>query len=57
MIDNMLGRLTSHSMFASPQARRRLQMCADCRVVDMLEDAEQANVLDYAGAKPRQTDA
>ena len=57
MIDNMLGRLTSHSMFASAQALRRLQMCADCRVVDMLEDSEQATVLDYAAARPRQTDA
>ena len=57
MIDNMLGRLTSHSMFASPQALRRLQMCADCRVIDMLEEKEQASILDYAGGKPPQPDA
>ena len=28
MIDNMLGKLGGHSMFASREALRRLQMCA-----------------------------
>jgi ferredoxin len=52
MIDNMVGRLASHSMFASASALRRLQMCADCRIVDMLEEKEQASILDYAGGGP-----
>lgn len=37
IIDNMLGKLASHSMFKDPAALRRLQMCQDCRVVDMFE--------------------
>ena len=46
MIDNMLGRLASHSMFAEPGAIERLKMCADCRVVDMLQNARHGSVLD-----------
>src|SRR5262249_10467870 len=37
IIDNMLGRLAGHSMFAAPGALDRLKMCADCRVIDMME--------------------
>ena len=37
MIDAMTGRLSAHSMFASGDALRRLQMCADCRVIDMMK--------------------
>jgi hypothetical protein len=47
MIDNMLGRLTSHSMFSSPEALRRLQMCADCRVLDLMEHKSEATIFDY----------
>ena len=38
MIDNMTAKLGSHSMFAGGGALRRLQMCADCRVIDMMEN-------------------
>ncbi len=38
MIGNMLGRLAGHSMFAAPGALDRLKMCADCRVIDMMEN-------------------
>lgn len=53
MIDNMLARLGGHSMFASPEALARLQMCADCRVLDMMEKAEGATIFDFPdpGAK------
>ena len=44
MIDNMMGRLAGHSMFAG--GTRRLQMCGDCRVVDMMENKQEASVLD-----------
>jgi hypothetical protein len=44
MIDNMLGKLSAHSMFAG--GTRRLQMCADCRVVDMMENKAEASILD-----------
>lgn len=37
MIDAMTGRLSAHSMFAGGDALRRLQMCADCRVIDMMK--------------------
>lgn len=36
MIDNLTAKLGSHSMFAGGAALRRLQMCADCRVIDMM---------------------
>jgi ferredoxin len=37
LIGSMLNRLASHSMFAAPGALDRLKMCADCRVIDMME--------------------
>jgi hypothetical protein len=46
MIDNMMGRLTTHSMFAGGAALRRLQMCADCRVVDMMDSKNEPSILD-----------
>lgn len=38
MVEAMLGRLSGHSMFAGADALKRLQMCADCRVIDMMEN-------------------
>ena len=50
MIDAMMGRLTAHSMFAggggTGSALRRLQMCADCRVVDMMESKDEPSIMD-----------
>jgi ferredoxin len=51
LIDNMLGKLTAHSMFAGGGALRRLQMCADCRVVDMMESKDEPSILDYPERK------
>lgn len=51
LIDNMLGKLNAHSMFAGGGALRRLQMCADCRVVDMMESKDEPSILDYTGRK------
>jgi ferredoxin len=45
MVDAMLGRLVGHSMFANEEALRRLQMCADCRVVDMMASKNEMSVL------------
>jgi ferredoxin len=45
MVDNMLAKLSGHSMFAG--GVRRLQMCADCRVVDMVENKSEATIFDY----------
>jgi ferredoxin len=44
MVDNMLGKLAGHSMFAGGGALKRLQMCADCRVVDMMENKEEISI-------------
>jgi ferredoxin len=52
MIDNMMGRLTAHSMFAGGGALRRLQMCADCRVVDMMESKDEPSILNVPASKP-----
>jgi ferredoxin len=45
MIEAMLGRLASHGMFSKPGALRRLQMCGDCRVVDMMSAKNEVSVL------------
>jgi len=42
MVENMLGKLAGHSMFAG--GTRRLQMCADCRVIDMMENKAEAQI-------------
>jgi ferredoxin len=46
MIDAMIGRLGTHSMFATGGALRRLQMCADCRVIDMMENKDETSIFD-----------
>ena len=33
----MISKLSGHSMFATPEARARLSMCGDCRVVDLMQ--------------------
>ena len=45
MIDNMLGKLVGHSMFQGEGQLKRLQMCADCRVVDMMSNKHEASIL------------
>jgi len=45
MVENMLGKLGGHSMFAG--GTRRLQMCGDCRVVDMMETKTETTIFDY----------
>ncbi|HET7297820.1 MAG TPA: 4Fe-4S dicluster domain-containing protein, partial [Burkholderiales bacterium] len=45
MVENMLGKLGGHSMFAG--GMRRLQMCGDCRVIDMMENKAEASIFDY----------
>jgi ferredoxin len=50
MIDNMLGRLAGHAMFGTPTALRRLQMCADCRVLDMMAAQDGASIFEFPTA-------
>jgi ferredoxin len=44
MIEAMLGRLAGHSMFAAPGALDRLRMCADCRVVDLMQNERSVDI-------------
>jgi ferredoxin len=46
MVENMVGRLATHSMFAEPKALERLKMCADCRVADLLQNAQHGSIND-----------
>ncbi len=43
VIDRMLDKLKDHPMFASERARRRLKMCDNCRVVDVVQDDDAMN--------------
>ena len=45
MVEAMMGRLAGHSMFTEGLALRRLKMCADCRVVDMMSAKDEVSVL------------
>ena len=45
MVDAMMARLVGHAMFAGGDALKRLQMCADCRVVDMMSAKNEVSVL------------
>ena len=45
IIDVMTSRLSTHSMF-SGAALRRIQMCADCRVIDMMESKNEISIFD-----------
>jgi len=45
LIDSMLGKLAGHSMFQTEGSLKRLQMCADCRVVDMMSNKNEMSIL------------
>jgi len=47
MIDSMLGKVGGHPMFAGGGALKRLQMCADCRVVDMMSAKDESSIHDF----------
>jgi ferredoxin len=40
LINHLLGKLAGHGMFQSQRALRRVQMCADCRVFDAVQDPQ-----------------
>ena len=46
MIDSMVGKLAGHSMWAGQPSLRRMMMCADCRVIDMMESQKEASIFD-----------
>jgi len=45
MMERMLEKLGEHAMFGGERARR-LQMCADCRVVDMFTAKDETTIFD-----------
>lgn len=51
MVENMTGKLGAHSMFAAAGALRRLQMCGDCRVIDMAGSTNEPSIFDYTDKK------
>jgi len=40
VIEHMQDKLRGHAMFQSERARRRLTLCEDCRVIDIVQDQE-----------------
>jgi ferredoxin len=51
MVETMTGKLGAHSMFATGGALKRLQMCADCRIIDMASATDEPSIFDYTGRK------
>ena len=51
MVENMTSKLGAHSMFAAGGALKRLQMCGDCRVIDMASSKDEPSIFDYTGRK------
>jgi ferredoxin len=43
LIESMLSKLAAHSAFSANLDR--LRMCADCRVIDMMENRDEASIL------------
>jgi ferredoxin len=46
LIDSMLGRLARHPMWQGQATLARLTMCADCRVVDLMEHKNEVTIFD-----------
>jgi len=44
LVDNMIGKLGTHPMF-SGDGLKRLQMCGDCRVIDMMENKNEQTIF------------
>jgi ferredoxin len=51
MVENMTGKLAAHSMFAGGGALKRLQMCGDCRVIDMAGSTNETSIFDFPSNK------
>ena len=46
MVDTMMGKLSAHAMFSGARGLTKLQMCADCRVADTMENPSEVKILD-----------
>jgi ferredoxin len=50
MVEAMLAKIGGHALFAGAGVKR-LQMCGDCRVVDMMDSKNEASIFDFPGTK------
>ena len=50
VVDTLLARLAGHPMFQEERARRRLMMCEDCRVIDIVQDPQAMDTDAGTGA-------
>ncbi|OGA24564.1 MAG: hypothetical protein A3H34_02665 [Betaproteobacteria bacterium RIFCSPLOWO2_02_FULL_67_19] len=50
MVEAMLAKIGGHAMFVGA-GRKRLQMCGDCRVVDMMDVKNEVSIFDYPARK------
>jgi NAD-dependent dihydropyrimidine dehydrogenase PreA subunit len=46
LLEAMFTRLASHSMFATEAERRRLRLCGDCRVIDLMQNEKGTKAWD-----------
>ena len=46
LIESMAAKLAGHSMWQGDGVLRRMMMCADCRIVDMMENKNETSILD-----------
>jgi len=46
MIESMVGKLAGHSMWQGEAVLNRMMMCADCRVVDMMEKTNEMTIFE-----------
>jgi ferredoxin len=46
MIQSMVTRLGAHSMFTEAGALERLKMCADCRIMDLMQGAKHGSIFE-----------
>ncbi len=46
LIESMAAKLAGHSMWQGDGVLRRMMMCADCRIVDMMDNKSEAGILD-----------
>jgi ferredoxin len=45
MVEQMIAKLSGHSMFANPEQLQRLRMCGDCRVRDLVLHEDGIDLL------------
>ncbi len=44
MVEAMLARLATHTMWSAPGALDRMKLCADCRVIDLMQNENSVDI-------------